>query len=332
MRTLHRRTAAVTALAAVTTTAAAPGRAEPYAAPGSLPVLSGAYSLAARFDAVARDILRAHSDAARAQDRDRLKALSGFLAPGRRFLSFDARGHGRAVEAVGDLARADRVAVVVPGADGLLTNFDSWKWAGGGARSLHRQAAAAAPGTRLAVVAWLGYDSPSTRSPAVLTDGRAADGARELTRFVGELHRVNGRAEVALLCHSYGSVVCGKAAPRLARQRLPVDEVALYGSPGVAAASAAALCCAGLASGARIWAGRSSGDWTRFVPKVRIAGIGLGHDPAAPSFGALRFDAGSGPHSAYLRPGSRSLRNLTSIALGRDPGAHDTEATHARNA
>ncbi|XVQ09014.1 alpha/beta hydrolase [Spirillospora sp. CA-255316] len=327
MRTLRRTAAAMTALAAVTTTAAAPGRAEPYAAPGALPALSGAYSLAARFDAVARDIRRAHADAARAQDGGRLKALSGFLAPGRRFLSFDARGHGRAVEVLGDLARADRVAVVVPGADGLLTNFDSWKWAGGGARSLHREAARTAPGTRLAVVAWLGYDSPSTRSPAVLTGGRAADGARELTRFVGELHRVNGRAEVALLCHSYGSVVCGKAAPRLARQRLPVDEVALYGSPGVPAATAAAL-----ASGARIWAGRSTGDWTRFVPKVRVAGIGLGHDPVAPSFGALRFDAGSGPHSAYLRAGSRSLRSLTSIALGRAPQAHDTEVTHARHA
>ncbi|GAA2414122.1 alpha/beta hydrolase family protein [Actinomadura vinacea] len=314
MRTVHRRTVAtLMAMAAVATTAAVPGRPEPYAAPGAVPALSGASSLAARFAAAEREIRRAYADAARAEDRGRVKALSGLLAPGRRFLSFDARGHGRAVEVLGDLARADRVAVVVPGADGLLTNFDSWKWAGGGARSLRQEAGRVAPGTRLAVVAWLGYDSPSTRSPAVLTDGRAADAARELNRFVTGVHRVNGRAGVALLCHSYGSVVCGKAAPELARRRLPVDEVALYGSPGVAAPTAAAM-----KSRARVWAGRSSGDWTRFVPKVRIAGIGLGHDPVAPSFGALRFDAGSGPHSAYLRPGSRSLGNLTLIALGRD--------------
>jgi hypothetical protein len=136
------------------------------------------------------------------------------------------------------------------------------------------------------------------------------------------VQRVNGRAEVALLCHSYGTVVCAKAAPRLAPRRLPVDEIALYGSPGVTAPTATAL-----KTGARIWAGRSSGDWTRFVPKVRVAGIGLGDDPVEPSFGAPRFDAGSGPHSAYLRPGSVPLRNLTLIALGRD-----SEVTHARHA
>ena len=327
MRNFHRRIAiAAAALAATGATAAAPDPAEPYAAPGSLPGLSGASSLTARFDAVARELRRAYGTAVRAGDRERREALARFLAPGRRFLAFDARGGGRAVEVVGDLARADRIAVVVPGADGLLTNFDSWKWAGGGARSLHRQAARTAPGTRLATVAWLGYDSPSTRSAAALTVGRAADAGRELTRFVGDLHRVNRRAGVALLCHSYGSVVCAQAAPRLERRRLPVDQIALYGSPGVPAARAAAL-----SSGARIWAARSSGDWTRFVPKLRIAGIGLGHDPVAPSFGALRFDAGSGPHSAYLRPGSRSLRSLTSIALGLAPGARSTEAAHARH-
>ncbi|GAA3926211.1 alpha/beta hydrolase family protein [Actinomadura viridis] len=315
MLTSRRRTAVIMALAALASTAAAPARQESYAAPAAVPGLTGASSLPARYSAVERGIRRALAAAEEAGDTGRLKALPGLLAPGRRFLSFDPRGHGRAVEVVGDLARAHRVAVVVPGADGLLTNFDSWKWAGGGARALHRQAAATSPGTRLAVVAWLGYDSPSTRSPAVLTGGRAEDGARGLTRFLTGLHRVNGGAGIALLCHSYGSVVCAKAAPRLGR--LPVDAIALYGSPGVGVRRASAL-ASGRSPAARIWAGRSSGDWTRFVPKVRVAGLGHGHDPAAPSFGALRFDAGSGPHSAYLRPGSRSLRNLTLIALGRD--------------
>jgi hypothetical protein len=116
--------------------------------------------------------------------------------------------------------------------------------------------------------------------------------------------------------------VCAKAAPRLASQRLPVDEIALYGSPGIKAPTATAL-----KTTAQVWTGRSSGDWTRFVPKVRVAGIGLGNDPVSPSFGAPRFEAGAGPHSAYLRPGSISLRNLTLIALGRD-----SEVTHARHA
>ena len=41
---------------------------------------------------------------------------------------------------------------------------------------------------------------------------------------------------VALLCHSYGSVLCGLAAPRL-----PVTDIAVFGSPGMDAASGAAL-------------------------------------------------------------------------------------------
>ncbi|WP_433335802.1 alpha/beta hydrolase [Spirillospora sp. CA-294931] len=304
MRT-RRPLAAAAALVAVASTTAATGRAELYDAPRTSPVLSAA-PLDARYAAVRRDIEAARTTAARVHDGDRSRALSAFLTGGRRFLSFDARGGGRAVEVFGDLATADRVAVVVPGADGRLTNFDSWKWAGGGARALHRQA-----GGRLAVVAWLGYASPSTLSPSVLTPGRATGGARELGRFVTGLHTVNGRARVALLCHSYGTVVCAKTASRLGA--LPVDAIALYGSPGVPAASAADL-----KTTARVWAARSDGDWTEYVPKVRFLGLGLGDDPVARSFGARRFDAGSGTHAEYLKPGSRSLHNLALIAQARD--------------
>jgi hypothetical protein len=311
-------------LAMAGTTAATPGRPTPYEAPApaAVPALVSPSSLNARFGAVERNIRTARATADRTKDDDRGEALDAFLAPGRRFLSFDPRGKGRVVEVFGDLVTAERVAVVVPGADGLLTNFDNWKWAGGGARALYRQARASAPSTRMAVVAWLGYDSPSTRSPAVLTDGRADDASRELTRFLTDLRRVNNRAGVALLCHSYGSVVCAKAAPRLAERRLPIADIAFYGSPGVGVPKATAL-----KTRARVWAGRSSGDWMNLVPNLRIGPIGFGQDPADPSFGAVRFDAGTGPHSGYLRPRSVPLRILTLIALGQAP-----EDTHARHA
>jgi Alpha/beta hydrolase len=299
---------AVAAVMVLSSTAAAPNRIEPYQAPAAVPALSGPASLDARFAAVERNIRSARATAVRARDDERAATLSRFLAPGRRFLAFDPRRQGRAVEVIGDLERADRVAVIVPGADGLLTNFDSPKWVGGDARALYREAAEGAAGTRFAVVAWLGYDSPSTRSPAVLTEGRADDASRELARFLTGWRRVNGRAEVALLCHSYGAVVCAKAAPHAPG----VDDIALYGSPGVNVRTARDL-----KTSARVWVGRSSGDWTRFVPKVRLGRIGFGHDPAGHSFGARRFETGDGPHSAYLRPGSVSLRNLSLIALGR---------------
>ncbi|NKZ04573.1 alpha/beta hydrolase [Actinomadura latina] len=304
-----RTTVAAVSLLAVGAAGPAAGSAELYAAPAPAPALSST-TLDARYGATGRDIGRALATAEHLHDADRTRALSALLAPGRRFLAFDPRGDGRAVEVIGDLERADRIAVVVPGADNALANYDSPKFVGGDSRALYLEARADAPRSRVAVIAWLGYDSPSTLSPAVLTDDKAEDGARGLERLLTGVHRVNGHARFALLCHSYGSVVCAKAARRVAP--LPVDDIALFGSPGTTVGKAADL-----GTSARVWAARAKGDWMRLMPNIRFAGVGFGTDPVSPGFGALRFDAGRGPHSAYLKPGSPALRNLTMIALGR---------------
>jgi hypothetical protein len=309
---LRKGQAAVLALVAVTLTAGS-GRPDPYAPPGPLPPLA-ASTLDARYTAVLAAIEQARATAERAGDDARTRALTGFLRPGRRFLSFDPRGAGQAVEVIGDLAGADRVAIVVPGADGSVRTFDSWKFAGAGARALYERARRDSPGVRLAVIAWLGYDPPETISTDVLTDGRATHAAGGLRRLVAGVHRVNGTAAVGLLCHSYGAVVCGAAAGGLA-----VDDIALYGSPGVPAGSVAAL-----RTPARVWAGRAAGDWMAYVPHVRVLRLGFGTDPVSPRFGARVFAAGSGAHGDYLRPGSVSLRNLALIALGR--GSEVTDA------
>ncbi|TDB80392.1 hypothetical protein E1264_34255, partial [Actinomadura sp. KC216] len=272
-----------------------------------------------------RSIEEALTTAQNVGDTDRVRALGAFLRPGRRFLYFDPRGNGRAVEVIGDLTRARRIAVLVPGADTTLTTFDSrgsqpWSTPGGGAQALYAQATRSpSPHPDLAVVAWLGYAAPETFSNDVLTDERAGEGGKELRRFLNGVHTVNPSAHVGLLCHSYGSVVCGRAAldgPDNAAWR-QVTDIALYGSPGTTAPTAAKL-----SSTARIWAGRGTTDWMEDVPHVRIFGLGLGPDPVSPAFGARVFDAGTGGHSGYLRPGSTSLRNLTTIALG-----HPTEVT-----
>lgn len=316
MPSVRKAVAVVAVLAAAGSTTASARSVEVYAAPGPAPELSAA-TLDARFQGTRREISRALATAEHFHDDDRTRTLSALLAKDRRFLSFDPRGDGRAVEVIGDLRHADRIAVVVPGADNTLTNYDAPKFVGGDSRALYRQAQAHARGTRFAVIAWLGYDSPSMLSTDVLTAGHAEDGARSLGRLLTGLHRVNGHARFALLCHSYGSVVCAKAARPLAS--LPVDEIALYGSPGTTADDAADL-----GTSARVWAGRAKGDWTRYVPNFRFAGLGFGADPVSSGFGALRFDAGTGPHSGYLKPGSLALRNLALIALGRD-----AEATRA---
>ena len=317
-RRLRRVLAGAASIGVIMLTTAGTGNADPYAAPVPVPALAPS-TLDVRFAAERQAIEKALETAQAVGDTDRGKALGAFLQPGRRFLYFDPRGGGRAIEVIGDLTRARRVAVLVPGADTTLSAFDRrgakpWSTPGGGARAVYAQSRSMAPDPGLAVVAWLGYAAPKTFSSDVLTDGRASEGAEKLRHFMKGLHRVNPGASVGLLCHSYGSVVCGRAAldgPGGAAWR-QVTDIALYGSPGTTAWSAAAL-----SGTARIWAGRGATDWMEDVPHIRVFGLGLGPDPVAGEFGARVFDAGPGGHSDYLAPGSRSLRNLTGIALGR---------------
>ncbi|MEV2269899.1 alpha/beta hydrolase [Nonomuraea africana] len=234
----------------------------------------------------------------------------------------------RLVKVYGDLATAERVAIIVPGSDTTAATFEnSTHRPGGAARALLAEARRLDPGARVAVVAWLGYDSPATWSTDVLTEGAADDGARALRQEVTGL-RARTSAPISLLCHSYGSVVCAKAAPGL-----PLADVALFGSPGTTRPTAAALTSGPAdssgpadASGGswssggdapRVWAGRQDRDWVSYVPDLKIGPFGFGGDPMDPAFGARLFATGPGGHSDYFTPGTASLRNLALITLGR---------------
>ncbi|MFE6774364.1 alpha/beta hydrolase [Streptomyces fimicarius] len=304
-----------TLLAALVTFAVAvpvSGAARPAAVPAPAPTALGPLrdaspaGLAERY-AVSRRDIRAAGRAAEAHgDLKRAASLRAMAAPGRQFLSFDGRDGGRSVEVVGALSSARRIAVLVPGAGVGLDTY--WRLRRD-ARALHREL-----GEGAAVVAWLGYRSPATVSPAALTTGRADRAAPGLRALVDGLHAVRPAARISLLCHSYGSVICARAA-----SGTPADALVLYGSPGAGAKNVAAL-----RTGARVWAGRSGGDWIARVPHVRVrvpfvATVGFGTDPVAERFGAEVFDAGDGGHSDYLRPGSRSLTNLARIAAGAEP-------------
>jgi hypothetical protein len=271
--------------------------------PVKLPALT-TQALSARYAATSRAIARAEAAAA----GDGNTSLATTLAAMRHghFLAFSRAGQGEAVQVLGNLATARRVVIMVPGSDTSLATWASRGAASpfGGARALANETARLDPHARLAIIAWLGYRTPSLLSPAVLTSGNAGQGAQALRPLVRSLARDGD--QVALLCHSYGSVVCGLAAPHL-----PVTDIAVYGSPGMDVASVRSL-----DTTARVWAGRESGDWIRDVPHVRLLGLGFGADPMAPSFGARRFSTGSDGHSSYLSPGGVSLRNLAYIALG----------------
>jgi alpha/beta hydrolase family protein len=303
----HRLAVVPLAAAMVFGTAATAFPSRPPGPPPSLPALSSP-ALSARYAADARAVASAGRAAARDGNPQLATALTALRT--RQVLFFDPRGQGMTAVVIGDLATARRVAVLVPGSDTTLGTFFSRGTAspGGGAAALAAQARRLDPGNRLAVIAWLGYAAPATLSTAVLSSGDAAAGVPALRSLVTVLARHGD--QVALLCHSYGSVLCGLATPGLR-----VTDIAVVGSPGMDATSAAAL-----GTRARVWAGRGSGDWIGDVPHLRMLGLGFGADPMSAGFGARVFATGGGGHSDYFRPGSVSLRNLAWIALG-DPAA-----------
>ncbi|SED11145.1 Alpha/beta hydrolase [Streptomyces misionensis] len=274
----------------------------PAPAPAALPRLTPA-TLAAAYAANRADAGRAAGTAAAHGDSRRAAADRALAAADRRLLAFDGRGAGLATEVFGDLAHADHIAVLVPGSD---TSLDTYA-------RFHRAAAAlhAATGPRTAVVAWLGYTTPGTVSTTVTTTTRADEAAPRLRALVRQLRSlVPARAHLSLICHSYGSVVCGRAA-----RGLDADDIVLVGSPGTGADDVPDL-----GTTARVWAARGTGDWVAYVPHVRadllLATVGFGTDPVSRGFGARVFDAGAAGHSGYFTPGSASLANLARITRG----------------
>ncbi|SDS55351.1 alpha/beta hydrolase [Actinopolymorpha singaporensis] len=232
---------------------------------------------------------------------------------GHRFLAYDARGDGRVVEVLGDLASADQVAVLVPGAGHRLADYltgeDARPTPRGAGRALLAELRRQSPGAESAVVVWLGYDTPEGVDLVSARSERAEAGGRDLTRFVRELgHRVSPDTRITLVGHSYGSVVIGRAAPAV-----HVDDIVVVGSPGMDAGT-----LADLHTGARVWAARAPGDPIRFAPPLRVGGFGHGTNPAAPGFGARAFAVGTARgHAGYFTPGTESLANIARIVRGR---------------
>ncbi|MFF5365579.1 alpha/beta hydrolase [Streptomyces sp. NPDC013187] len=280
----------------------------PAPAPARLAPLH-ASTLGEAYAANRANAVEAARTAAAHHDRGRAATDRQLASPKRHLLHFDGRGSGRVTEVLGDLARADRIAVLVPGSD---TSLDTYGRFHAAAAALHRQLARQAPaGTRTSVVAWLGYETPGTVSTTVTTTGRAEQAAPHLRALVADLRAIAGPGpRISLLCHSYGSVVCGRSAAGLA-----VDDIALVGSPGTGADSAA-----GLHTRARVWAARGGDDWVEHVPHLSVdlfgTSVGFGTDPVTPAFGARVFAAGAAGHSTYFELGSTSLTNLARIVLG----------------
>lgn len=263
----------------------------------------------------ARDVERERMQDQRLTDDGRQTATSrmhrfeSMLEPGRQVLAFDPTGRGRAAEVFGDLDRAQRVSVVVPGVDTNLLSFEKsdrpYAAPSGMARALQERQRSAAPHTSTATIAWADYTAPTGLGVDAASGNLAEDGAERLTDFVRGLQS----PQVALFCHSYGSVVCGDAADDLPER---VTDIAVSGSPGMRVDHADDL-----GTSANVWAVRDDDDWIADVPHMEVGGLGHGADPVSPGFGARRLSAdGALGHTGYYVPGTGSLDNFAGIATG----------------
>ncbi|MFJ5075672.1 alpha/beta hydrolase [Streptomyces sp. NPDC088553] len=240
----------------------------------------------------------------------RLDRFVSLMRPGRQILAFDPTGTGRTAEVLGDLTRARHVSVIVPGVDTNLLTFQKthgrYGAPAGMAESLYGAERRASPGARVAVIAWADYTAPAGVGVDAMTGRLAEGGAARLVRMTEGLP---GDARVALFCHSYGSVLCGVAAPRLPAR---VTDLAVAGSPGMRVERATEL-----RTPAHVWAMRDADDWIADVPHLEVGGVGHGADPVAPEFGARLLSArGAIGHSGYFAPGTDSLGNFAAIGVG----------------
>ncbi|GLZ62193.1 hypothetical protein Misp05_57690 [Micromonospora sp. NBRC 107095] len=236
-----------------------------------------------------------------------------WAADGRRFLLFDARGDGRAVEVLGDLATADRIAVLVPGVGSTLADFD--RGLGGVARrapavqagQVYRELRATDPAARVAVLAWLGYDPPD----GVLSAAGGVSARRGAAGLAPLLRELAGRrpgATITLVGHSYGALVVSLAAADAPSQ---VTDVVSLGGVGAGVQHADDL-----PGGRRFWAAEAPTDWIRRVPPLRLPGLGFGRRPGDPAFGARPLPVGGvAGHDGYLAPGSATLVAVAAVVL-----------------
>ncbi|WP_344995852.1 alpha/beta hydrolase, partial [Tsukamurella soli] len=227
-------------------------------------------------------------------------------------------GDGVAVVSVGDLDTADNVGVIVPG---MGTTVSSIATLGPSAARLYSAARTSAPAETDATVVWIGYDAPSgPRALAqVVTSERARRGGDELRADLRDIAAMRGARDphLVVFAHSYGSTTMGYAGAGGALAPV-VDSVVLLGSPGAGPVRTAGEF--GARDGVYVAA-------THDDPITWLGGypVGLGADPAAATFGAIRLAAESTAplgttHSRYFDEGSEALANFARVLTG-EPGA-----------
>jgi hypothetical protein len=133
---------------------------------------------------------------------------------------------------LGDLDTAGSIGVVVPGmGNDVVSDLDA---VADDATAVADAARAAAPGLAVATVAWMSYRAPSGLGQAARLPARHARvGGQALAATLDGLAAARGSdpARVAVLAHSYGSVVTDRAVDE--QGDLAAEAVVVLGSPGM---------------------------------------------------------------------------------------------------
>lgn len=297
------------------------------------PLASAAFLGGALLTSVAASIARR-----RAQERvDDLRAVRKLIDARddrrRQLLLLDASaGRVRAAISLGDVDVAEHVSTYVGGFTTRAADLPAYDTSFAALGDRVEQLTGVRPEDppsgarrrpRVAYVTWVGYDAPQRSDVllpdrSVLRDRVAREAAPALARF---LNGIDASRDVpphsVVLGHSYGSLVTANAL----RFNTGVDDVALFGSPGVGGAFTS-LFETGLKPGGLnvLKADRdlvAASGWFPVDP-AQIAGATLLSTSTVLLPGSPKeIGSASTGHSDYLKPGSTSQHNLAALILHR---------------
>ncbi|MFJ9609674.1 alpha/beta hydrolase [Kitasatospora sp. NPDC101176] len=247
--------------------------------------------------------------------RRKLAASDGNPENHRMFLlGIDPEAHnGRAIVSTGNPDKAQHTAVFVPGTGTVFAGVPGQM---DHIRRLQKAAEDEADGgANVAVVSWLGYETPNWLDGTVAETDRGDAGAPLLRNFTKGLRVAEGDnglcSHLTLMGHSYGTYVVGAAARDGGAN---VDDIIALGSPGMGVDKASELNI----DPRHVWVGTAKDDFIQ-----TFTGTVFGEGPQNGVFGGQRIQIDTSGHGGYWDMGpngaSESLDNQGRIIAGRPP-------------
>jgi pimeloyl-ACP methyl ester carboxylesterase len=231
---------------------------------------------------------------------------------------------------LGDLSTADYVTYLIPGmfftVEGQIND-----WTDDAARIYDEQVSwlnligetdPSEAGKSVAVVSWMGYETPNLTNIGSLDLAFAGrDAIADVVRGL-QSEREGDEPFISVIAHSYGSTAAMMA---LSEYSFEIDALVVIGSPGSAVQSVDDL---NVRNG-NVFVGEAAWDP---VPNSAF----FGNDPGSPEFGAHQLGVSGGVdlitdevlsasvgHNGYFGAGSESVRNLALIGIGKSQLATD---------